>query len=76
MGSADKIWVVTKADADMGAPYVVGAFTDPAAVALACSGPGTFTIAACEPNRAYRQGTLLDVEVIENITMGSLRARP
>lgn len=76
MGHVAKIWVVTKSDVDVGAPYLHGAFLTEKEARDSCVGPGTFLVAACDPGRAYPIGTLLDVEVVTNVTIPSLRARP
>jgi hypothetical protein len=70
------LWVVTKSDTDMDAPYVIGVFTDRVLADAACIGPGTFHVAGCRENRIYRRGDLLDVTVVENVTTYSLRTTP
>lgn len=71
-----KLHIVTKSDVDMGAPYVIGVFTDHGLAVDACRGPGTFAIHSVDPDRAYRRGSMLDVEVIENVTASSVRTTP
>lgn len=70
-GFQAKLYVVTKSDLGVRAPFVIGAFTCPSKARAACVGIGSFTIMHCDPNRVYPQGSLLDIEVIENLALGA-----
>jgi len=67
-----KIRVVTKSDVGVGAPRVVGVFFHRFEADKVCTGAGRFHVHECQPGRAYRPGELLDVEVIEVMTMDSM----
>lgn len=71
-----KVHVVLKSDVDLVAPYVVGVFFHAGEATDACKGPGTYTILACDPNRVYRRGQMLDAQRIEIATANSLRTLP
>jgi hypothetical protein len=71
-----KLHVVTKSDDGVGAPYVIGVFTNRVMAENACKGVGRFIIHDLDPNRVYPRGTLLDCTLIDNITSGSVAARP
>lgn len=74
---AGKVHVVTKADVGMGgAMFVVGVFFNKGAAVDACKGEGTFSIMTIDPNRAYKRGSMLDVDMIENVTAASIRTSP
>lgn len=71
-----QLHVVTKSDVGLGAPYVVGVFTDAAKALNACSGPGRYLIARCDPNRVYPRGSLLDCHLVDVATTDSLKVGP
>lgn len=58
------LYVVQKSPLGLpGAMELVGAFSSEPLAAGACLGVGTYYITKLEPDRAYKIGTLLDVEV-------------
>ncbi len=58
-----KLFVVIKAPVGLdGTAQIVGVFSEEYLADAACVGSGTYTIAACDPNRAYPVGTLLDAK--------------
>jgi hypothetical protein len=59
------LFIVTKSPVGLdGAVEIVGAFTDKVLARKACAGAGVYLVAEVTPDRAYRSGTLLDVERI------------
>lgn len=58
------MWIVTKCPIGVDAAELVGGFTTEVAAKAAIIGVGTYMIAHVIPNRVYRTGTLLDVEMI------------
>ena len=68
-----RLWIVTKAPVDLGDAYaVVGVFTHQvlATNAVARGGAGRYLMAAVDHDRAYRDGELLNVTVVEKMTVG------
>lgn len=58
-----KLFVVTKAPVGLeGSAQIVGVFTSEAKADAACTGAGTYTIGALDPDRAYGIGQLLDIK--------------
>jgi hypothetical protein len=56
-------FIVTKAPVGLdGACEIVGVFSSKVRARAACVGAGDYLIAEVVPDRAYRSGTLLDVE--------------
>lgn len=71
--NSPKWHIVTKSDDGVGAPYVIGLFTQVEMAESACKGAGRFIIHSVDPNRVYPRGTLLDCRLIDNLTAASVR---
>lgn len=60
-----RLYVVTKSPVGLdGAAEIVGTFTSRVRAGEACKGAGTYLIAHVALDRAYKSGTLLDVESV------------
>lgn len=57
------LWVGHKSPVGLNATELIGAFTNYSLAVDACEGVGTYYIARVAPDRTYKIGSLLDVEV-------------
>lgn len=69
------VWVVQKSPVGVDAQELIGVFTGYERAVDACSGVGTYYVAKLEPDRAYKIGTLLDVEVRVVTSVGAMSVR-
>jgi hypothetical protein len=69
------LYVVTKSPVGISAQELIGVFTDETKAAGACVGAGTYYVARVEPDRLYKIGTLLDVEVRVVTSVEALKVR-
>lgn len=69
------LWIVHKSPVGLNAQELIGAFTDYGLAVDACAGVGSYYLSKVYPNRAYRIGTLLDVEVRIVTSVGALSVR-
>ncbi len=67
-----KVTILQKRDVGVDAPYLIGAFESIEKARAACTGVGTYFLMTVDANRAYAQGRMLDVEVIDRVSSLSI----